>query len=101
MDRLDRRLQPSHFAQLTVWPGTSASFHAATRAELWVPGPGWLVMAGPGQFKRLKAAQLDEAPDPGPSRPDTGGADPWPSAHQRADRAGENRAYADAVRARR
>lgn len=62
MDRLDRRLQPSHFAQLTVWPGTSASFHAATRAEPRVPGPGWLVMAGPGQFKRLKAAQLDEAP---------------------------------------
>jgi hypothetical protein len=79
MDRLDRRLQPSHFAQLTVWPATSASFHAAARAELRAPGPGRLKMAGPGQSKRLKAAQLDEAPDLRPSRPDTGGADPWPS----------------------
>jgi hypothetical protein len=47
MDRLDRRLQPSHFAQLTASTRTSASFHAAARAEPRVPCAPAFTESGP------------------------------------------------------
>lgn len=90
MDRLDRRLQPSRFARLTAWPRTSASFHAVARAEPRVPGPG-LVMAGPGQPKRLKAALRGEGPDLGGRRGQTPVVHiPRQARHQRADRTCED-----------